>query len=667
MALMKEHLDDLKRSGLTDETIALCRYESVRPADIKVRGAEHAYRLPYFKTDGTVNGFERMRLFPTIVRANGSKQKYHQAAGTTAHLYFPPLYSWKPILKNPACPLIFCEGEKKAAALAQTGRYAVGVAGVWCWRVKLDGGERLDLPVLNELVWTNRTVEIVPDSDAWREEKLDILSGFYALAQQIGSLGASVTLVRLTDHGEKVGLDDWLVQVGDDAENLWPILERIPLDDARLYRVAAWWQSWKEKQATQAAIKQHDQDDLDLHEVAGLYTVRSVKHALTFTFDRLHEARGSYHAELTVTLGATVLLDAVDHSLKSDPAQVKLAGSLKTYAASIPWAVLLRKACALVMRRHRRGEPPINLSKHTIIEPLTYAVHPLVPRRKASILFSDGGKGKSTLALMTAMSVAIGKGVAGFQALKGRALYLDWEDDLDVHARRLQAIRAGHPELDAAEVQYQRCCEPLTKLTHDLVRTIQKDSITFVVVDSLLASMAGDASAEAVGKFFAAIRLFQTETLLIGHTPKTLAEGQEHATVYGSVFNQNFARSVWELKTEQEVGENSAILGLFHRKSNLMRKHPPLGLKVTHSNEGTFIRYEAFDLTKTAELVTALPLPNRIRNLLEKDGIPRTSQQVADELNAKLSTVKAVLSKHKGFKWHMIGEGRESKWTVLNR
>lgn len=666
--LAPEHHADLRKSGLTDDTITLLGCKAVRPHDIKIAGVESAYDLVYHDLNGQPNCFRRTKLFPPVTHADGSIQKYDQPQGTAPQFYMPPLFSWAAVAKNPKCDILITEGEKKSAAMCERGLFCAAVAGVWNWGTTLDSGERLTILTLDQFVWQNRRVELIPDSDVWRPDKQHALWGFYALGQELISRGATVVLVKLPEpHGGKVGLDDWLVHAGGSWERDWPALERIALDDDRLASVAAWWQRWREKQATHQAIKQRDADDLTLTEVAGLYTVRSSAHAVVMTFDRLTDTRGGISAEVTITLGSTELITCVDVGLKSDTSQTKLASSLKIYAAAIPWAVLLRKACGLVMRRHRRGEPPARLNRHTMIEPLTYAVNPLVPRRKASILFADGGKGKSTLALMLAMSVATGTGVAGFSALKGRALYLDWEDDLDVHARRLQAIRAGHPELDEADIQYQRCCEPLTKSMHDLVRTIQKDQITFVVVDSLLASMGGDASAEAVGKFFAAIRLFQTETLLIGHTPKTIAEGQEHATVYGSVFNQNFARSVWELKTEQEVGDNSAILGLFHRKSNLMRKHPPIGLQVTHNPEGTFIQYESFDLTKTTELVTALPLPNQIRTLLEKDGLPRTSQQIADELGAKLGSVKTTLSnpRYKGFKWSLIGEGKDSRWTTL--
>ena len=111
------------------------------------------------------------------------------------------------------------------------------------------------------------------------------------------------------------------------------------------------------------------------------------------------------------------------------------------------WARMIESTCVLTLRRYRRGEPSHYLDRHTIVEPLTFAINPLVPKNKACILFSDGGKGKSTFALALCLAVNAGATVAGVSALKGKALYLDWEDDVDVHARRLQAIQAGHPEL----------------------------------------------------------------------------------------------------------------------------------------------------------------------------------------------------------------------------
>lgn len=668
MSLSLEHQQNLYESGLTDETIELCQFRSARPHDIKrFKEVDSALVIPYFDLDGKPTNLKRLKFFPPLVHQDGRVQKYSQEQGSDSELYLPPLHPWKQIATDPTQLILITEGEKKAAAGCQVGLFCIGVAGVWNWRQRLDQHERMVIPAVDQFIWKDRPVLLTPDCDVWLTTKFNALCGYFALAMELKERGAVVQFIELPKSAQKKnGLDDWLCDQSGDKAQAFGYLKPFGLADPRFIKAMKWWQEWSEKQATRRAIHQHDADDLVLAECVGLFTVRTEKHGVEFAFDRLYEQRGAYHAELTVTCGATQLLEAVTISLKSDISQTALVKSLKLYATSIPWKFLLHKACALVLRRFRQGEPPAHLNRDSTVEALTYAVNPLVLRKKTTILFADGGKGKSTFALVLAMAVSTAQSVAGFSALSGKPLFLDWEDDVDVHTRRLHAIRAGHPELDAADVQYQRCCETLVKLTHELARTIQRESITFVIIDSLLAAMGGDSSADAVGKFFAALRVLQVESLLIGHTPKTLPEGQEHPTVYGSVFNQNFARGVWELKTEQELGDDSAILGLFHRKSNLTRKHLPIGLKVTQNQDGTSIKYEPFDLTKTAELINALPLPNRIRNLLDSDGTPRTSQQIADALGAKLGSVKTTLSRHVGIKWSLLGEGKDAKWTTIS-
>ena len=93
---------------------------------------------------------------------------------------------------------------------------------------------------------------------------------------------------------------------------------------------------------------------------------------------------------------------------------------------------------------------------------------------------------------MWGMCVSIGATAAGIAAVRGRPLYLDYEDSADVHIRRVAAIAEGHPEVAHVDVLYQRCTEPLSKLTFPLVRRIQEEEITFVILDSLIAATGGE-------------------------------------------------------------------------------------------------------------------------------------------------------------------------------
>jgi hypothetical protein len=669
-ALAPEHLHDLKASGLTDDTIAALQFESVRPADIPVRNAVSAYELPYFNLDGSLNCFRRVKLIPAVKDDEGHTQKYWQSPGSQPGLYLPPsFFNWQTVATNVRTAITITEGEKKAGAGCQAGMITAGVGGVWNWTTTLRNGDRLVLPAFDAFQWMNRPVLMCPDSDGWREAKeFHVLAGFFALAKALQHRGATVRFVVLPDmNGTRAGLDDWLLVPGNDIAHSWPKLERLSLDHERFTALTAWWQRWKEKQTTQDALKVQHAEALDVSQVAGLYTVQAPAHRVRIIFDRLSEQRNGVTAEVSVYCGEAEVLGGVDLGLKSDSAQTKLAGSLSKQTTSVPWKVLLQKACAAVLRRHRQGEPLQHLNRHAPVEPLTYTVNPVVFKNKITIVYGDGGLGKSTLALMLGMCVSLGATAAGIAAVRGRPLYLDYEDSADVHIRRVAALAEGHPEVAHADVLYQRCTEPLSKLTFPLVRRIQEEEITFVILDSLIAATGGEASAEATAKLFAALRVLGVEVLALGHVPKTQGEGQDHASVYGSVFNQNFARSVWEMKKQQDVGEDGSIIGLFNRKSNLSRLHHPIGLKVTQNEAGNYVRYEPFDLNQAPMLESALPLVNRIRNLLESDGNPRTAKQIADALGANLRSVQTTLNRYKGIKWSMIGENREALWTVLNR
>ena len=141
--LHPDHRADLNKSGLSEDTIRHLRISAVRPHDIKLTGVLSAYRLPYYDLDGKPLDFERWRLFPPIVTADGHTRKYHQAAGTTPYLYLPTFLDWRAVAADASRLLIITEGEKKAAAGCQGGLIAAGNSGVWCWRMKLEHGERL--------------------------------------------------------------------------------------------------------------------------------------------------------------------------------------------------------------------------------------------------------------------------------------------------------------------------------------------------------------------------------------------------------------------------------------------------------------------------------------------------------------------------------------------
>jgi hypothetical protein len=162
LPLHPAHLADLKKSGLSDETISAARIYTPRPGDInKILGprfqkVQSILAFPYSGCDG----FERYKLFPPIQTENGTI-KYFQPPKTGNALYIPP--DTKAILGDVNIPIYITEGEKKALKATQEGLFCVGTGGLWNWS---DGSEEKKLiQDFEQIILKGRTIFIVPDND----------------------------------------------------------------------------------------------------------------------------------------------------------------------------------------------------------------------------------------------------------------------------------------------------------------------------------------------------------------------------------------------------------------------------------------------------------------------------------------------------------------------
>jgi hypothetical protein len=227
-----DHLADLRKSGLTDETIHTAGVYSLCPSDIALffgrRGPPQevtsALCFPYPGAE-----FARIKLFPPL-----GKMKYSQPPGTGARLYMP-----FPVGDG---PLYVCEGEKKTLAAWQAGLNAVGIGGVWTWLSK--GAPIDDLQLIE---WDRREVTVIPDSDVW--QRPDLLRAVYALGRELQSQGAAVYVAQIPQAGAaKVGLDDYLLTGG-----VVDSLEVFALSH-RVFKGCAYWHGqWKFRKALKEA------------------------------------------------------------------------------------------------------------------------------------------------------------------------------------------------------------------------------------------------------------------------------------------------------------------------------------------------------------------------------------------------------------------------------
>lgn len=198
------HLEDLRKSGLKDETIVEAGIQSVPPNEIhkklgfNIPGLQSMYEIPYG------GGYSRFKVFyeENAKYFNDGKEKPKYLTGKDSEncLYIP--HKVRPILTDLSLPLYITEGEKKALKAAQEGLYCIATSGLWNWKIK-DKDELIsdfDLIALD-----GRTINIVPDTD-WLEpnrkgEQKNLKQAVYRLAYSLIDKGAKVSWVELPGGG----------------------------------------------------------------------------------------------------------------------------------------------------------------------------------------------------------------------------------------------------------------------------------------------------------------------------------------------------------------------------------------------------------------------------------------------------------------------------------
>ncbi len=199
--LAPSHLEDLRESGLKDETIQEAGFKSVPPRLInKILGfnaqIDSLIEIPYPGAD-----FSRYKLFPPLTDREGHSIKYFQAKDSAPRLYVPSGFDCTAPLWR------ITEGEKKSLKATQDGLNCLGLGGIWNFASKNAHGQPELIPDLQNIPWKNKTVEIVPDADFTTNDH--VKRAVYRFAQLLEAEGAKIFIVELPDG---LKLDDFLCQ-----------------------------------------------------------------------------------------------------------------------------------------------------------------------------------------------------------------------------------------------------------------------------------------------------------------------------------------------------------------------------------------------------------------------------------------------------------------------
>lgn len=360
---------------------------------------------------------------------------------------------------------------------------------------------------------------------------------------------------------------------------------------------------------------------------------------VTFDVDRLRRKSSELIGELSVRCdlpGARTVngtLTIADFNLSSARARTDRAKlcATRAQATGIDWQGLLEEFSQRVLAAERAGQPAVDLREipRPQAEDILRVDRLAFPRRHPTIIFGDGGAGKSYLALY----------LAGRLAEQGMSVALfDWELAGDDHRDRLERLFPdGMPQ-----VIYARCERPLVYEADRLRRIVRENAIQYAIFDSVAFACDGPPeAAEVAGRYFRAVRQIGTGSLHIAHVTKQ--DGADKKP-FGSTFWHNGARSTWFAKLAEPSADSDIVtLGLFNKKANLGRLQPAAGYRIEFTEHRTAFRET--DVAEAPDLAVNLSIRQRMIHLLRRT--PMTPDAIAEELEASPDTVRRTLRRYK--------------------
>lgn len=384
--------------------------------------------------------------------------------------------------------------------------------------------------------------------------------------------------------------------------------------------------------------------------------------------DRIHQEKDGLKCELTVSTSRAPLAGMLrqgNFNISAPTTRKQWQNALEERMPGVDWYAALEMICALTLKRWRDGEPVVDLA---CVEPrsgLPFLLPPFIVEGATSVLFAEGGTGKSLFALAMAVSVATGEELLGTCATRlGPSLYLDWEWDAETHAERLQAIchGAGIEECPTGLIHYRHEIAPVWESAAAIRRHVAETGAVFVIVDSLGFARGGEPeSADLTLKTFAAFRTFGVPVLALDHVAKH-ATDKKHS--FGSVYTTNAARMTWRADAVKEEGKNRISVGLSNQKANGRLQKPrgfEVGMKIDDYDRLLSVQFSPADLLDVAGLTSAMTMRDQIRGILRAARESMTVADITTSLEADgnrttTAVVRACLNRNKGM-FVSVGDG----------
>lgn len=340
-----------------------------------------------------------------------------------------------------------------------------------------------------------------------------------------------------------------------------------------------------------------------------------------------------------------VLMPATQINFTAERTRASLIKNLTETFPDFPsWAIIINQLTHYVQGAVRKGEPVQELWTHEEIQKPEYLLEPLLFKGLPNAIFGEKGVSKSTMSLIAYICLLLPwtENHLGFTAPAHStpSLILDWETESNVvqyYAKRLQ-IGMNLPSIP---IFYRRCTAPLTDNIEQIQKHIVDTKSEVVIIDSLGAAAGGELNKPEIAlKFFAALRKLKVTSLIIGQTSKS-EDKKKH--IFGSVYFEYYCRNIFELcKSEDGEDEDDVTLALFHKASNLSRKHKPMGFRLHYNEVGIEVESQAVTYGEFLEKVsTKLKIEEILRN-----GV-MSSEEIKEALSLSPVNLRVTLKRLK--------------------
>lgn len=639
--LLPQDLALLARCGISQETAESAGLRRVSSAEGAELVGPHGssdlsgIAFPYFwPGQGQPREYRLRRDQPEIEFKDGQerpKNKYLAPPGRANLIYFPPhaQIEW---LHDTSIPIVIAEGEKKTLALWGLAWFGlsesiaiprflpIGLSGVWNWRGTI--GKTPDpsgkstsvkgvITDFEQIGWHGRKVTILFDVNIRNNDSVQ--AALSKLSDELRRRGSTLWRFEWPAVPADVnGIDDLIGSWGYDrtltllSNNVHPVMPTLA----------------DQRNSTRQFSTSEGHHHFDFPKIG-----------IGIDVDRLrrerHELVGELAVRSTLPGSKTVngYLSIGDFNFSSVRARSDRAKVLseRGNAKDLDWLGLLEEVCQKVLQQERAGTPAVDLRTLPKAEINDYCIDGFVfPKRHPSILFGDGGTGKSYVALYLAGNMAMtGLNVALF----------DWELSGEDHRDRLERLFGSRMPI----IQYARCDRPLTSEVDRLARMVRDLKIDFAFYDSIAFACDGrPEDAEVAGRYFRCIRQIQCGSLHIAHVNKSEDSDKKP---FGSAFWHNGARSTWFVQSSEENESGSLSLGFFNRKVNCGPLNQPMSFLLKFDKGSTIFCRQA--LMDTPEFVSKLSVRKRMLLALQKR--PLTSEELAIEIDAEVETIKRTI------------------------